>query len=83
MYQIHHSPKLSTLVPALHAKDNHNYNTRSTKYNLLDIPLTKTNMYGKNSIKNHCLRELNNLKKNLANMLDSEVSLSKLKNDLK
>ena len=45
-------PKLSTSFPGLHAKDKHSYNTRSATRNLLlDIPFTKTNMYGKNSIK--------------------------------
>ena len=48
MYQIQHRPKLSAFFPALHAKGKHNYNTRSATHNLLDIPLTKTNMYGKN-----------------------------------
>ena len=47
IYQIHHRPKLSASFPALHAKDKHNYITRSAAHNLLDIPLTKTNMYGK------------------------------------
>ena len=49
--------KLSASFPALHAKDKHNYNTRSAIHNLLVIPLTKTNMYEKNSIKNHCIRD--------------------------
>ena len=56
MYQMQHSPKLSASFPALHAKDKRNYNTRSATHNLLDIHLTKPNMYGKNSIKNHCIR---------------------------
>ena len=37
------SPKLSTSFPALHPKNKHKYNTRSTAHNLLDTPLTKTN----------------------------------------
>ena len=55
MYQIQHSPKLRVSFPTLYAKGKHNYNTRSATHNLLDIPLTKTNMYGKNSIKNFAL----------------------------
>ena len=83
MYEIQHRSKLSASVPALHAKDKHNYNTRSATHNLLDIPFTKTNMYGKNSIKNHCIRDWNNLKKDLSDIPDSELSLSKIKSYLK
>ena len=79
MYQIQHSPKLSASFPTRYAKDKHNYNTRSATHNLLDIPLTKTNMYGKNSIKNLCIRDWNNFKRDFSNILDSELSLSKIK----
>ena len=61
MYQIQHSPKFSASFPTLYAKDKHNYDNRSAKYNLLDIPLTKTSMCGKISMKNHCIRDWNNL----------------------
>ena len=83
IYQIQHSPKLNASFPALHAKDKHNYNTRSAAHNPLDIPLTKTSTYGKNSIKNHCIRNWNNLKKDLLDIPDSELSLSKIKSPLK
>ena len=83
MYQIQHSPKLSISFPALHAKDKHNYNTRSATHNLLDIPLTQTNMHGKKSIKNHCIRDWNNLKKDLSDIPDSELSFSKIQSHLK
>ena len=83
MYEIQHRPKLSASFPALHAKDKHNYNTRSATHYLLDIPLTKTNMYGKISTKNHCIRDWNNLKKDLSDIPDSELSLSKIKSYLK
>ena len=79
MYQIEHSPKLSAFFPTLYVKDKHNYNTRSATHNLLDIPLTKTNMYGKNSIKNLCIRDWNNLKRDFSDIPDSELSLSKIK----
>ena len=73
MYQIQYSPKLIASFSALHAKDKHNYNTRSgiTSHCFLDIPLTKTNMYGKNTY-------WNNLKK-LSDISNSEISLSKIK----
>ena len=45
MYQIQHSPKLSASFTPFHAKD-------KALDKPLDIPLTKTNMHGKNSIKN-------------------------------
>ena len=83
MYQIQHSPKLSAPFPALHAKDKCNYNTGSEKYDLLDIPLTKTNMIGKNSIKHHCIRHWNNLEKDLSDIPNSELSLTKIKSYLK
>ena len=83
MYQIQHRPKLSASFPALHAKDKHNYNTRPATHNLLDIPLTKTNIYVKNSIKNHCIKDWSNLKRDLSDILDSELSLSKIKSYLK
>ena len=50
---------------------------------ILNIPLTKTNMYRKNFIKNHCVRHWNNLEKNLSDIADSELSLSKIKSYLK
>ena len=83
MYQIQHRPKLSACFPALHAKDKYSYNTRSATHNLLDIPLGKANMYGKNSIRNHCIRDWNNLKKDLSDIPDSELSLSMIKSYLK
>ena len=78
MYQIQHSPELSAFFPTLYDKDKHNYNTRSATHNILDILLAKTNMYGKNSIKNHCIRDWNNLKRDLSDIPDSELSLSKI-----
>ena len=83
MYQIQHSPKLSASFPTLYAKDKHNYNTRSATHNLLDIPLTKTNMYGKNSIRNLCIRDWNNLKRDFSDIPDPELSLSKKNSHLK
>ena len=79
MYQIQHSPKLSVFFPALHAKDQHNCSKRSATHNLLDILLTKrmckNPIKKKNSIKNHCITDWNNLK----TIPDSELFLSKVK----
>ena len=83
MYQIQHSPKLSASFPTLYVKGKHNYNTRSGTLSLLDIPLTKTNIYGKNSIKDLCITDWNNLKRDFSDITDSELSLSKIKTYLK
>ena len=83
LYQIELRPKISTIFPTHHAKDKHNYNTRSAKHNLLDILLTKNHMYGKNSIKTHYIRDWTNLKKNLPDISHSELSLSHIKSYLK
>ena len=78
MYQIQHSPKLSASFPTLYVKDKHNHNTRPATHNLLDIPLTKTIMYEKKSMKDHCIRDWNNLKRDLSDIPDSELSFSKI-----
>ena len=70
MYQIQHSPKLMPTTTLDHT------------HNLLDIPLTKANMYGKNSIKKLCIRDWNNLKRDFSDITDSELSLSKMNNYL-
>ena len=46
----------------------HNYKTSTTttldqQHKFLEISLTKTNIYGKNSIKNDCIRDWSNLKR--------------------
>ena len=85
MYQIQNSLKFCVSFPALHAKDKHNYNTRSATQNLLDIALTKTSMYSKDSIntKNHCIRDWDKLKKDVSDILDSELAFSKIHKNLK
>ena len=40
-------------------------------------------MYGKNSIKNHCIRDWNNLKRELSDTPNSDHSHSKIKSYLK
>ena len=55
MFEIERNPKLKVSFPALHARDKHNYQTRSAAHNLLDIPLTKTKTYGSESVKSQCI----------------------------
>ena len=59
------------------------YSIRSVTQNLLGISLIETSIYGKNSIKNHCNTDWNNLKKDLTYVLDFELTLLKMKNYLK
>ena len=49
MYKFEQNSTLATSFPTLHSKDKHNYQTRSATQNLLDIPLARTNKYGKGS----------------------------------
>ena len=47
---MHHFEQDNALIasfPALCSRDKHNYQTRCAAHNLLDIPLTRTNKYGK------------------------------------
>ena len=83
IYQIQYSPKFSASFPTTYAKDKSNCNTRSATHNLLDIPITKANIYEKNFIKNLCIRDWNNLKRDFSGAPDSELSLSKIKSYLK
>ena len=75
MYQTQQSPNFSETLPALYAKDKHNYNTRLTTHNILDIPLTKSNMYGKISIKTIALEIGTIWKKDLSDIPDSEFAV--------
>ena len=83
MYQIQHSPKLTAFFPTLYVKGKHNYSTRSATHNLLDIPLTKANIYGKNSIENFCIRDWNSLKRDFSDIPEPELSLSRIKSYFK
>ena len=56
MYQVEQNNALATSFPALHSRDKHNYLTRSATKNLLDVPLPRTNKYGKESVKYQCIR---------------------------
>ena len=55
----------------------------SVTQNLLGICLTKASIYWKNSIKNHCITDWNNLKKDLTDILDFDNTLLKIKSYLK
>ena len=82
MYQISIAPNSVPLFLLFRVKTS-TTTTLGQQHNLLDIPLTETNMYGKNSIKNLCIRDWNNLKRDFSDIPDSELSLSKIKSYLK
>ena len=50
MYQVEQNNALATSLPALHSRNKHNYQTRTATQNLLDVPLARTNKYGKESV---------------------------------
>ena len=93
LYQIQHSPKLSASFSfssyslcQIQAQLLQHY--RSATHNLLDqdIPATRQEQIcmGKTLInKHHCIKDWNNLKRDLADILDSEFSLSEIKSYLK
>ena len=62
MYQVEQNNALATYFPALHSRGKHNYQTGSATHNLLDVTLTRTNKYGKKSVKYQCIRDWNNFK---------------------
>ena len=69
---------LATSFPALHSKDKHNYQTRSATQNLLDVPLARTNKYGKESVKYQCIRDWNNFKKKFPQIPENKLSYIKI-----
>ena len=83
MYQFEQNNALATSFPALHSKDKHNYQTRSATQNLLDIPLARTNKYGKGSVKYQCIRDWNNFKKKFSQIKENKLSYMKIKRILK
>ena len=75
MYQVEQNNALPTYFPAMHSRDKHSYQTISAIQNLLDVPLAKTNKYGKESEVSmyHRLEQLQkeiptNTRKKLSNM---------------
>ena len=63
VYRVEQNNALVTSFLALHSIDKHNYQTRPATQNLLDVPLARTNKYGKESVKYECIRDWNNFKK--------------------
>ena len=55
MYQVEQNNALATSFLALHSRDKHDYQTRSATENLLDVPLAKTDKYGKESVNYQCI----------------------------
>ena len=64
MCQLEQNKKLAATFPGLvYTKEKHNYNTRSARKNLLDIPLCQTFTYGMQSCKYQCIKDWNRFKK--------------------
>ena len=64
MCQLEQNKKLASTFPGLvYTKEKHNYNTRSARKNLLDIPLCQTFTYGMQSCKYQCIKDWNRFKK--------------------
>ena len=83
LYQVEQNNALATSFPALHSRDKHNYQTRSATQNLLDMPLTRTNKYDKESVKCQCIGDRNNFKKKFPQIPENELSHMKIKRILK
>ena len=79
MYQVEQNNALATFLPALHSRDKHNYQTRSATQNLLDVPLARTNKYGKESVNYQCIRDWNNFKKKFPQIPENELYNMKIK----
>ena len=64
MCQLEQNKKLAaTFTGLVYTKEKHNYNTRSARKNLLDIPLCQTFTYGTQSYKYQCIKDWNKCKK--------------------
>ena len=83
LYQVELNNALATSFPALHSKGKHNYQTRSVTQNLLDVPLARTNKYGKESVKYQYVRDWNNFKKKFPQILENKLCYMKIKRILK
>ena len=79
MYQLEQNDALATSFPALHSREKHNYETRSATQNLLDVPLARTNKYGKESVNYQCIRDWNNFKKKFPQIPENELYNMKIK----
>ena len=54
-----------------------------TRPDLLDVPLARTNKYGKESVKYQCVRDWNNFKKKFPQIPENKLSYMKIKRILK
>ena len=63
MSQLEQNKKLAATFSGLvYTQEKHNYNTRSARKNLLDIPLCQTFTYGTQSCKYKCIKDWNRFK---------------------
>ena len=83
LYQVELNNALATSFPALHSKGKRNYQTRSATQNLLDVPLARTNKYGKEFVKYQYVRDWNNFKKKFPQIPENKLSYMKIKRILK
>ena len=54
-----------------------------TRPDLLDVPLARTNKYGKESVKYQCIRDWNNFKKKFPQIPENKLSYMEIKRILK
>ena len=65
MSQIETNQRLTNFfVDLRHCGDNHNYLNKSKEKGLLDIPFVNTQIYGTQSDKYNCIKDLNNFRNN-------------------
>ena len=80
MNQIEQNEKLAKSFSELkYCGYNHNYQTRSVTRKLLNIPCVKTDAYGTQSAKYHCIIDWNNFKKTFSNLSPAEHRNPKIK----
>ena len=65
-----------------HCGDNHNYNTRASTKKILDTPSFKTEMYGTQSVKYHCIIDWNQFKRTFTELPETDYTYSKIKSIL-
>ena len=84
MSQIEQNEKLAESFSALkYCSYNHNYQTRSVTRKLLNIPYVKTDPYGAQSTKYHCIIDWNYFKKTFSILGPAEHRNPKIKTLLK
>ena len=83
MFQVKQNNTLATYFPALHSRNKHNYQTRSTTHNLLRVPLLRTKKFGKESVKYQYIRDWNNFERKFPQIPENNLSYMKIKRILK